>query len=156
MSSPATTSCAAAAAAFRSGPSFVDRQAAAFHFLAIEGGDCCLSFGITAHFHKTESLRASGVAVHDHLSRLNRTMRLEHLSQGAVRDAVGQIAYVELLAHGGPPKKKDCGTPYSLREDGVSRKTLVLSLRGTRERQMGGWYKAASLPRHGPQDPCSL
>src|SRR5439155_22266872 len=38
-------------------------------------------------------------------------VRLEELCQGAVGHAVGQVAYVQLLAHVGPPKKEKTGSP---------------------------------------------
>jgi len=68
---------ATAAAAFRLGPGFVDRQRSAAHVLAVEGGDGRLGFLIAAHLHKAEALGPAGIPVHDHLRRLHGAMRLE-------------------------------------------------------------------------------
>ena len=58
----ATTAAAAATALFaRSG--FVDRQAAAFDFLEVQGLDGGLSLAIVAHFDKAEAFAAAGVTV---------------------------------------------------------------------------------------------
>src|SRR5437764_1110839 len=76
----ATAATAATAAIFtRAG--LVDRQAAAVHFLAAQRRDGGLGLGIAAHFDETEPLGPPGVAVHDHLRRLHRAVRLEHALQ---------------------------------------------------------------------------
>ena len=50
---------------------------------------------------EAEALGASGVAIHDHLGRLDGPMRGEHRLQGGVGDAVRQITYIQLASHEG-------------------------------------------------------
>src|SRR5207253_1328191 len=75
----ATTTAAAAAtpaaeatasAAFGLGSRFIDRQGAAFHFLAVHGCDGRLGLLVAAHFDETEPLGSTRVPVHDHLCGL--------------------------------------------------------------------------------------
>src|SRR5262249_60690739 len=62
--------------------------------------------------HEAEPCVAASVAVHDHLGGLHGGMRLKHAQQIAVANGVGQVAYIQLLAHGGPPKKLP-GAPHT-------------------------------------------
>src|SRR5262249_30884964 len=96
----APTAAAAATAAVFARLGFVDGQRAAVNFLAVHGLDGCLGLLVGAHLDEAEPLGAAGVAVHDDLGRLHRAVRLEHRLQVAVADAVGQVAHVQLLAHG--------------------------------------------------------
>src|SRR5262249_6840913 len=105
---PAGSLIAAPAAAVTSlgpGPGLVDRQAAALDLGAVEGGDGRLGLLVAAHLAEAEPLGPAGVAVHDHLRRLDGAVRPEQLLQRAVGDAVGQVADVQLLAHGASGKR---------------------------------------------------
>jgi len=75
---PATT-----ATAFLARPGLVDREAAAFGLLAIQGRDGDLRLLGAAHLDKAEPLRAAGVAIHDDLRRFDGPVRGEHLLQRA-------------------------------------------------------------------------
>jgi hypothetical protein len=77
VAAPATA--AAAAAAFGLGTGLVDGEGPAIDFLAIEGGNGGLGLGVRVHLDEAEPLGATGVAVHDDLSRLHCTVRLEEL-----------------------------------------------------------------------------
>src|SRR5262249_47697310 len=94
-----------AASAVRLGTGFVDDQGPAVAILAVQGGDGRLSFLIAAHFHKAKAFGPTGVPVHDYLSGLHRAVGFEHRLQIAVTDTVGQVPYIQLLAHCGPPKR---------------------------------------------------
>src|SRR5262249_8895488 len=85
----------------------------AFHLSPVQGLDGCLSLLVAAHLHKAESLGSACVAVHDYLRRLHGAVRLEQTLQIPVTNAVGQIAYVQLLAHRGPPEKNRQGAPHT-------------------------------------------
>src|SRR6516162_5743702 len=98
IASPATTPV------FRFGSRFIDNQAPPVYLFPVKGGDRRLRFCIGAELHETESFGSAGVAVHDDLCGLHGAMWLKHHLQRTVRYFVGQIAYVQLLAHGGPPK----------------------------------------------------
>ena len=74
--------------------SFIDRQCAAFRLGAVEARDRGLGLLIAAHLDEAEALRATSVAVHNHLGRLHGAIRAEKLLQIAVADAVSQVAYV--------------------------------------------------------------
>lgn len=91
------TAATAATAGALLGTSLIDRQAAAFHFLAVEGGDGSLGFLIAVHFHKTKSLGSSRVSICDDLSRTHRTMGRENAFQVAATDTVTQVANIEFL-----------------------------------------------------------
>jgi len=49
--------------------------------VAVKRRDGSLGFRVAAHLDEAESLGPTGVAVHDHLGRRDRTVRLEHLPQ---------------------------------------------------------------------------
>jgi hypothetical protein len=72
---------------------------AAVHVFAVHGRDCRLRFLVATHLHKAEALGPAGVPVHNHLRRLHRAVRLEHLFQVTVGNAVAQVAYVQFPAH---------------------------------------------------------
>jgi hypothetical protein len=102
-------SAAPAAAAFGLRSGFVDGQAASFDLFSVQGSDGGLGFRVATHLDKAESLGSAGVSVHNHLCGLHGSMCRKNLLQRAVSNAVGQIAYVQLLAHGGPPQKMKWG-----------------------------------------------
>jgi hypothetical protein len=76
----ATTAAAATAAAtFFAGAGFVDGEGSASMFLAVEGFDGCLGFGIAGHFDESEPLGATGIAIVDDLRRGDLAVLSEHL-----------------------------------------------------------------------------
>src|SRR5262249_51281338 len=101
----AAAAVAAPAAAALLGTGLVHREGPALVLQAVEGGDGRLGLGVVAHLDKAEPLGPAGVAVHDHLRRLDGPVLPEQLLQVAVGHAVGQVAYVQLLAHEGPPQR---------------------------------------------------
>jgi hypothetical protein len=62
-----TTAAKSAATATRStlgfGSCFVHGQRASIHLLAIKACDCCICFGVVAHFDKGETARLSAITV---------------------------------------------------------------------------------------------
>src|SRR5207237_199721 len=104
---PTTARPAAAAAAIGLGPRLVDRQCPPTRVLPVEGGDGGLCFGVTAHLDEAEALRAARVAVHDHLCRLYRAVRLEELHQVAVGHRIIQVADIQFLTHSQRSLKDD-------------------------------------------------
>src|SRR5262249_33995185 len=96
---------AATAAAVLPGLGLVDGQGPAVDLLAAQPGDGRLRLLVGAHLHEAEPLRAPGVAVGDHLSRLHRTELPEQPLQVTGGRLVGQIADVQFLAHLGLLKK---------------------------------------------------
>src|SRR5262245_55277282 len=77
----AVTAAAATAAAFGLRPGLVHRQGAALDFGAVERSNGGLRLGVRAHLDEAEAFRATRVAVHDHLRRGDRPMRLEQTLQ---------------------------------------------------------------------------
>src|SRR5262249_21445825 len=102
---PAAVTAPAAAFGFRTG--LVDGQASAVYFLAVQRRNRRLGLLVGLHLDEAEPLGAAGVAVHDDLRGLHGAVCLEQLFQGAVRNPVGQVAHVQLLAHVGSPQKKN-------------------------------------------------
>src|SRR5262249_54058495 len=98
-----------------------------------------------------ESFGTACVTIHDHLRRLDRTVRLKNSLQVTVTNAVGQIAYVQLLAHGGPPEKNRQGAPHTTAGRRRLAKYTRLPLHGTGERQKDGASIVTTTA--GPRDP---
>ena len=82
----------------------VERERPPVHFLAVESVDSRLSLMSVVHLDEAEAFRAASVPVHDNLRRLHGAMLAKHLLQALVGHAVGQIAYIQLLAHGASKK----------------------------------------------------
>src|SRR5262249_18211498 len=98
-----TTSAAAGpapATALGLGPGLGDGQGTALDLLEVHLLDGLLGLGVAAHLDEAEALGAAGVAVDDGLRRLHGAVRGEQLLQHLVRNGVGQIADIQLLAHG--------------------------------------------------------
>src|SRR5262249_4604964 len=129
----AVTTPAAATAAFLPRPGFIDRQGPAIDLFAVERLNGRLSFCVAAHLHEAESLRPAGIPVHNHLCRLHGAVRLAELAQSAVGHAVGQVAYVQLLGHVGPPKKEKTGSPPPRLRPRLTRKRDFLGQEKGRE-----------------------
>jgi hypothetical protein len=70
----ATTATAAAAAAIFAGTGFVDGQRATFVLLVVQTLDGFAGGIVIRHFDKAEPLAAAGIAVHDDLGALDRTI----------------------------------------------------------------------------------
>src|SRR5579883_3579 len=115
----------AAAASVLTRPGLVDGEGAAIHIFAVESGDGGLCLLVVSHLDESETLGATGVAVHDDLSRLHSPVRREQLFQSTVAYAVGQIAHVQLFAHWG-----------LLREKSMSPNRDTFTMTGTREGRM--------------------
>ncbi len=86
------------------GTRFVDHQTTATELLAVHSADCCLCFGIAAHFHKAESFRTTGVTLHHDLGAGDRTVCGKCLLQVFVTERIWQIANVKFVAHAGTPQ----------------------------------------------------
>lgn len=98
----ATTAVAtttAAAATLFAGPGFVDGQRTSVVLLIMQGADCGLGFLIAAHLNKGEALAATGIAILDHLSALNRAELAEQLLEVLATRVVAQVPHVQLLTH---------------------------------------------------------
>ncbi len=83
----AAASTATKAAATRAGRTrfhgtrFVNHQTTATELLAVHSADCCLRFGIAAHFHKAEAFGTTGVTLHHDLGAGDRTVCGKRLLQ---------------------------------------------------------------------------
>src|SRR5262245_21204936 len=110
---PTSEATAPPTGAFSLGSSFIDGQGPAFHLKTIERRHRSLRFVVVRHFDESEPLGPAGLSVHDDLSAPNRAVRCKHLFQSRVRNTVGQIAYVQLLAHEGL-QRKQTGKPRTL------------------------------------------
>ena len=86
------------------GTRFVDHQTTATELLAVHSADCCLCFGIAAHFHKAEPFRTTGVTLHHDLGAGDRTVCGKCLLQVFVTERIWQIANVKFVAHAGTPQ----------------------------------------------------
>src|SRR5260370_1702623 len=95
----ATAATTTTAAAFRLGPSFIDRQGPAIELLAIESGDGCLGLLIVGHFDEGKAFRPAGVPIHDDLDRCYGAMSFKSLAKRIIRGAIRQIADIQPLAH---------------------------------------------------------
>jgi len=71
--------------------------------VAIQGLDGLSRFGTARHLDEAEAFRATGISVHDHLGRLNRTMRCKHVFEIDVGNTIRQIPNIQLRGHAGPP-----------------------------------------------------
>src|SRR5262249_40646130 len=91
-----------------------------------------------AHLDETEALRPASIPVHDDLRRLDGAVSREHLFQITVADAVGQIAYVQLLAHEGLLKSNEQGMPYP-RWAGIKSPNLHETVTRDRGKASEGW-----------------
>ena len=106
----AAASTATKAAATRAGRTrfhgtrFVNHQTAATELLAVHSADCCLRFGIAAHFHKAEAFGTTGVTLHHDLGAGDRTVCGKCLLQVFVTERIWQIANVKFVAHAGTPQ----------------------------------------------------
>ena len=78
---------------------FIDHDAAAAHGLAVHALDRRLSFGVAAHFHEPEAFGAARLAFHHHLGAGDLPELAERLLEIAVTHLVGQVAYVQFIAH---------------------------------------------------------
>src|SRR6516225_6478452 len=107
VAAPAAAVAAPAAAPFLARPGLIDRESSAVDLGAIERLDRRLRFLIAAHLHEAEPLGAAAVPVHDHLGRLDRSVRREHLLERGIGDLVGQIANVQFLAHERTPGNRE-------------------------------------------------
>ena len=102
-----TTTKAAATRAGRTrfhGTRFVNHQTTATELLAVHSADCCLRFGIAAHFHKAEAFGTTGVTLHHDLGAGDRTVCGKCLLQVFVTERIWQIANVKFVAHAGTPQ----------------------------------------------------
>src|SRR5262249_42285565 len=104
-----TTPGAAGAAPAALGPGFglIDGQGAALDLFQVHLLGGLLRLGVAAHLDEAEAFGLPRGAVHDDLRRLHRAVRGEQLLQHLVGHGVGQIAYVQLLAHEGLLRERD-------------------------------------------------
>src|SRR5258705_468865 len=73
-------------------PSLVYGECPPVDLLAVQDGYSCLGLLITAHLDKAETFRVACVPIHDDLSRLDRSVRLEQGLQIAVGHVIRQVA----------------------------------------------------------------
>jgi hypothetical protein len=73
--------------------------------LAVHSADCCLRFGIAAHFHKAEPFGTTGIALHHDLGACDGTVCGKCLLQVFVTERIWQIANVKFVAHERTPQK---------------------------------------------------
>src|SRR5262249_19855760 len=105
----------------------------------VHGSDGGLGLGITGHFNEPKALRPAGVAVHNHLCRFDGAMRFEQSLEIAVVDGVGEVAYVQLLAHKGLPK----GIPTWQMQSPADRCCRAVSSRNFGDAKKGEWRWSA-------------
>src|SRR5437870_3718068 len=79
--SPPAAATATTEVSFLHRPCFVDGEVTSADFFAIESRDCFLGSGVVRHLHKTETLRASGIAIRDDLNRFNLADLAEHVTK---------------------------------------------------------------------------
>jgi hypothetical protein len=94
---PTATPSTATAAFLRTG--FVHGESTAILHLPIQAFNGSLSFLVRFHFDETESFGATGIAIHDYLSRTNAAKRSEHRFQVSVGYLVSQVADIQSLTH---------------------------------------------------------
>src|SRR5206468_7433871 len=101
ITTPAATAARAtpAAAALLARLGLVDCQGSALDVFAVQRLNGRLGLLVRLHLHEAEPLRPASVAVHDDLRGLHRAVRREHLFERAVRNLVGKVTHIQLLAH---------------------------------------------------------
>jgi hypothetical protein len=96
--SPSTTTAAATAATtILTGTRLVYGKRPSLKVLTVEGLHCRLCS--VSHFHKTETARFAGLAIHYDLCRSNSPMRAEQLAEIIGRRLERQISHVQILTH---------------------------------------------------------
>src|ERR1051326_1730217 len=98
----------AAAVPLRSG--FLYCQRTPVHICAIQGLDGGRCLAVVAHLDEAEATRAAGVPIHHDFRSFHGAMCRKDLLQFRIGHVVGQIAYVQTLAHAGPPPKTTRGS----------------------------------------------
>jgi len=98
----ATVGAAEAARTLFARTGFIDDDGPTGHRLAVHALDRGLRLGIRTHLDEAEALRAARVTVHHHLGGRDGPKLGESLLEFIVTHTVGQIAYVQLVAHGAP------------------------------------------------------
>jgi hypothetical protein len=78
---------------------FVDREAAATHFVRVQIGDRLLRFLVRAHLDEREPARAPGGHVTHHLDGLDGSRACEELLELRFPDFVGEISNIKLTTH---------------------------------------------------------
>lgn len=86
----------------------VDGQVTTTHILAMHGLDSRLGFRAARHLDKAKAFRATCVALHHDLGRLDLAKGREVLVQIVVANRVRQVANIKLVAHFEPFKKAPC------------------------------------------------
>jgi hypothetical protein len=102
ISAPAATSASASATSevsFLHRPCFVDGEVTSTNVFAIELRDCFIRSGVVGHLHKTETFRASGIAICDDLNRFNLTNLTEQVSKVTFRRLKREISNVDFFCH---------------------------------------------------------
>ena len=86
------------------GTRFVNHQTTAAKLLAVHSADCCLRFGIAAHFHKAEPFGTTGITLHHDFGACDGTVCGKSLLQVFVTERIWQIANVKFVAHERTPQ----------------------------------------------------
>jgi hypothetical protein len=101
VTAAATTEAAAASAGRTSfhRTCFVHNHGTATQRLTVHAVDGSLGISVRAHFHKTKTFGATGVALHHHFGAGDSTELTKRLLQIAIAHRVGQIAHIQFITH---------------------------------------------------------
>src|SRR5262252_10332331 len=80
-------------------PCFIDSEVTSADFFAIELLDCFFRSGVVGHLHKSETFRASGIAIGDDLNGFNFANLGEHVTKVSFCGPKREISNVEFLCH---------------------------------------------------------
>ena len=97
VSPPAPAATAASEVPFF--PCFIDCEVTSADFFAIELLDCFFRSGVVRHLHKSETFRASSIAICDNLNRFNLADLAKHVTKVSFCGPKREISNVEFFCH---------------------------------------------------------
>src|SRR5215831_15894708 len=78
-------------------PCFTDSEVTSADFFAIELLDCFFRSGVVGHLHKSETFRASSLAICDDLSRFNLAKLAKHVTKVSFCGPKREISNVDFF-----------------------------------------------------------
>lgn len=127
---------------------FVYGERSTFDILTTQSGNRRLSLLIRTHFHEPETLGATGITIHDYLSRHDRTELFEKLLKITVSYAVGKVSHIQLLCHvGRPPEKKHTRHTLCPTIGRCSQVHMVTMICDRKQEKCKGVTPGVSIPR---------
>jgi hypothetical protein len=102
----ATAPAATAATSLFARPGFIDSERTTIVLLLVQALNGRLGGVVVGHLDKAKSFASPGVAVHYHLSALNRAELGEQFFQAFISDVVAQISDIQSFTHDSAPLRR--------------------------------------------------